>query len=354
MEALSSSESSELDTLSKVPTVSQILNQLSSDLYPSGDHVRKCQAIALRLIAVLEEELGSELNGHVMVGGSYGKGTAIAEDSDYDIVIFFNDQQPPFAKLLMNMETAIMDNAEKFEGLTWRIRSSIHICFDVEGISFDLTPATQFDTNFPWSRWCCFAPNLVTPYPSKQYTNTLKKIQELNDPEKLSYLYSSSMSIDAVVYVQKQGPFIHSIIRLAKHWAKHVNTGRLQIRGKSILVETVAIHACYNLNPEELVDVNMERAFMKFLELLTNGRHLRLFVFVNYNREDVPDVVWNQTPLVLDPANPYNNLLSPINFPGAALKCFQEAAYHTMKKMMMSRSRPMHEAALTPRFIMYQ
>jgi len=240
---------------------------------------------------------------------------------------------------LKNMECAIKDNAEDFAGLKWRFRSTIHICFDVEGISFDLTPAAQLDNNFPWNRWHCFAPSLITPYPSKQYINTLRKIRELKDPDKLSYLYSSSMSIDAVVFVQRQGPFILSVIRLAKHWAKHVNTGRLQIRGKSVMVETVAIHACYNLSHADMTEANMEKAFLKFLDLLSNANHLRLYVYVNYQRKDIPDTVFNQTPLVLDPSNPYNNLLSPIHFPGIALRCFQEAAQITLKKLVLFKSR---------------
>lgn len=331
MDAYSTS-SDDWDTLPKL-SVSEVLNQISLEQIPSEDHARKCQEIALRLIAVLEKEMGPGLSGHVMVAGSFGKGTAIANDSDYDIVIFFNELEPPFTKLLNKMENAIKDNSDKFKGFIWRFRSSIHVCFDVEGIQFDLTPAAQLDNNFPWNRWCCFAPSPLTPYPSQQYINTLKKITELKDPEKLSYLYSSSLSIDAVVFVQRQNAFIHSVVRLAKHWARHINTGRVQIRGKSLLVETVAIHACYSLTPVEMIDRNMDKAFLKFLEFFSDANNLRLYVFVNYQREDIPDSVFNQTPLVLDPANPYNNLLSPLNFPGLALKCFQEAAQITMKKV---------------------
>lgn len=331
MDAYSSS-SEDWDTLPKL-SVSEVLQQISAEQIPNEDHARKCQDIALRVIAVLEKDMGPGLSGHVMVAGSYGKGTAIANDSDYDIVIFFNELEPPFTKVLNRMEIAIKDNAEKFKSFVWRFRSSIHICFDIEGIQFDLTPAAQLDNNFPWNRWCCFAPSLLTPYPSQQYINTLKKITELKDPEKLSYLYSSSLSIDAVIFVQRQSAFIHSVIRLAKYWARHINTGRLQIRGKSLLVETVAIHACYQLNPLEMTDRNMDRAFLKFLELFSDANKLRLYVFVNYQREDIPDAVFHQTPLVLDPANPYNNLLSPLNFPNLALKCFQEAAQMTMKQV---------------------
>lgn len=331
MDALSSS-SSDWDTLPK-RTVSEVLHQISKEQIPSEEHARKCQDIALHVIAILEKDMGPGLSGHVMVAGSYGKGTAIANDSDYDIVIFFNELEPPFTKVLYNMEAAIKDHSDKFKGFSWRFRSSIHICFDVEGIRFDLAPAAQLDNNFPWNRWCCFAPSPLTPYPSQQYINTLKRISELKDPEKLSYLFSSSLSIDAVIFVQRQNAFVHSVIRLAKHWARHINTGRMQTRGKSLLVETVAIHACYSLSPVEMIDRNMDKAFLKFLEYFADANQLRLYVFVNYQKEDIPDSVFNQTPLVLDPSNPYNNLLSPPNFPSLALKCFQEAAQITIKKV---------------------
>ncbi|ODN05432.1 2'-5'-oligoadenylate synthase 3 [Orchesella cincta] len=329
----SSSSSSDWDTLPKL-SVSDLLLQISLEQVPSEDHARKCQDIALSLVGILEKDMGPGLSGHVMVAGSYGKGTAIINESDYDIVIFFNELEPPFTKVLEDMERALKGNSDKFKGFKWRFRSSIHICFDVEGIRFDLTPAAQLDNNCQWNRWCCFAPSLLTPYPSQQYVKTLQRISQMKDPETTSYLYSSSLSIDAVVFVQRQNAFIHSVIRLAKHWASHVNTGRIPIRGKSLLVETVAIHASYSLSPVEMINRNLDKAFIKFLELFSDARTLRLYVFVNYQREDIPDSVFNQTPLVLDPANPYNNLLSSGNFPSLALKCFEDAAHITIQKVL--------------------
>lgn len=336
-----SSESPTALDLKPLMCVSEGLHHFSNELIPDDSHVYKCHRIGLEVATVLEKEMGSTVNGVVMVVGSYGKGTAISYDSDYDIVIFFKHVEPPFVHLLSAMEAALRKHEGKFKDFRWGYRSTIHIYFEIDGIRFDVAPATQFDSSVvTLSRWCCFVPPCNTPYPSQQYFKALNKISQLCDPVKNGYLYSSSLSIDAVMFVQRQNPFVHAVIRVAKHWARRVNTGRLQVRGRSLLAETIAIHSCYTLYPFEMMELNMDKAFTRFLEQFRDASTTRLYVLIYYSREEIPDEVFNQIPLVLDPINPFNNLLNPTNFPPRALKCFQETAKSTLAKIKAWRQNP--------------
>ncbi len=324
--------------------ISKFLSQISEEQIPTQEDTTKYHQIGITIVNILETYLRkSRPTAQVLIAGSYGKGTAISNDSDFDIVIFFADVEPPFTKLLHDMERIIKKNGRRLPNFEWKARSSIHISFDVEGMQFDVTPAIQLDEEdgLPPAngRWHCFAPSPRAMYPSRQYLQTMDKVSKLEDPELVSYLYSSSLSIDAVMIVQRQAPFVHSVIRLCKYWAKHVVAQATAsgfehvIRGKSVLVETLAIHACYELTPLERLDKNMIKAFYRFLKYFLNSCELRLHTFVNYDRGDVPNSLYFQTPLVMDPANPYNNLLSYENFPRAALEHFQKCAAITMEKL---------------------
>lgn len=342
--ASSYSSSSSSGSSNRWFNISNFLSRISEEQIPDQDDTLKFHQIGMKIVSVLERELqNSNLNGQVFIAGSYGKGTAISNDSDYDIVIFFTKVEPPFTELLSDMERAVRKNSRLFKNFEWKSRSSIHISFDVEGMQFDVTPAVQLDEadSLPPAdgKWHCFTASPMATYPTKQYLQTMDKVSKLDDPEAMSYLYSSSLSVDAVMIVQRQAPFVHSVIRLCKYWAKHVvaqatATGfESAIRGKSVLVETLAIHACYELTPLERLDNNMIKAFYRFLKYFLNSYELRLHTFVNYEREDVPISLYFQTPLVLDPANPYNNLLSNENFPTGALTHFQKCAAVTMEKL---------------------
>lgn len=317
-------------------TVCDMLQKICSEQVPSKEHIMKCTNIAGRVIAVLEKEL-ELLHGHIFVAGSYGKLTAIPDDSDFDIVIFFPELEPPFMSVLCEMESALKHNSEKFNGFIWKVRSRIHLCFEIEGIKFDVSPASQLDKSFAWKNWDFHGQSQCTPYQlsavSKQYLNTLKKIKELEAPEKWSYLYSSSLSLTAVTLVRTVHPVVLAVARLAKFWAKQVKTGKCQIRGKSLLFETIAISLCHTLRAEQVSNRHLDLVFFKFLELVATIRSLRLYVFINYGQEEIPTAIFNRTPLVMDPVNPFNNLLSPDNFPSEALKCFEQAAVSTQQKI---------------------
>ncbi|CAL8081646.1 unnamed protein product [Orchesella dallaii] len=337
---MDSSSSSEGDA-SPRRTTSDLLQLISLEHRPTEAHAKKCQEITLSVVSLLEEKMGSGISGHVMVAGSFGKGTALANLSDYDIVIFFNNLEPPFWKILQTMEAILKGNAVMFRGFKWKIRSSIHLSFDIDGVQFDLAPAAQLDHNFQWTQWTCFAPNLLTPSPSQQYVKTLQKMAQMPYPETTSYMYSTSLSIDSVIFVQRQWPFIHSLIRLAKYWAHQVNISGGLLRGRSLLIETVAIHASYSLNYSDLIDstCNLHKAFIKFLEFFSDARNMRLYVFINYQQSAIPSYIYSQKPLVLDTVNPYNNLVGPRNCSVAALKCFEDAAKITLQKLNAWESR---------------
>src|SRR3989442_56694 len=99
-------------------SISNFLSQISEEQIPDPEETIKFHQIGMRIVSVLERELQqSTPNAQVLIAGSYGKGTAISNGSDYDIVIFFTDMEPPFTQLLGDMERAITKNSTSFKNL---------------------------------------------------------------------------------------------------------------------------------------------------------------------------------------------------------------------------------------------
>lgn len=79
---------------------------VDTQLMPSEDFLR-CGRFAVDKIYKALAESEFSIN-RIKIAGSMGKGTAI-EDTDFDVVVFMNNIQPPFTRALMqNMEDAIM------------------------------------------------------------------------------------------------------------------------------------------------------------------------------------------------------------------------------------------------------
>lgn len=57
----------------------------------------------------------------------------------------------------------------------------------------------------------------------------------------------------------------------------------------------------------------LEQAFTRFLEKLENLKKVSIVFTDYYDRNEVPTRIMMETPLLMDPVNPFNNLLSKIH-----------------------------------------
>jgi hypothetical protein len=94
---------------------------------------------------------------------------------------------------------------------------------------------------------------------------------------------------------------------VAKYWLQNLETDSFS--GMKLLVETVAMSAAIRIEKERPKN-RMYCAVRQFLRLMKDFRNISVIITAPYTYEldRIPEEIRNQRPLVLDPANPYNNL----------------------------------------------
>ncbi|OXA47905.1 hypothetical protein Fcan01_17489 [Folsomia candida] len=80
------------------------------------------------------------------------------------------------------------------------------------------------------------------------------------------------------------------------------------VKGRSYMIELVA---CWAQKGQPTC--SLFNRFVRFLREMEDFSNLRIFFGHHYRRVSVPDEVWNETPLIMDPCNPFNNLAEGIS-----------------------------------------
>lgn len=114
-------------------------------------------------------------------------------------------------------------------------------------------------------------------------------------------------------FTRDQSPFCHSIIRLAKDWMRSVYVSeRGECVNTAAIVETIALKAALVEETSVMYrreDPSYLKAFTSFLAMIIDLPNLRVMFCDFYQESEIPEEVSMQRPLLLDPANPYHNLL---------------------------------------------
>ena len=118
--------------------------------------------------------------------------------------------------------------------------------------------------------------------------------------------------------------------RLAKHWNSTINYDGY-ISGRSSIFELLGIDAGKEEERLHPVNHSIREAFRRFLQTVSTVDTQRIAYFDTYSRSDVPTAVWQQTPLLLDPSNPYNNFMK--RFPPEARAVFKARAAESLRRL---------------------
>ena len=81
---------------------------------------------------------------------------------------------------------------------------------------------------------------------------------------------------------------------------------------------------------------SVSRAFRQFLKMVEDiGQQQIVFTYSKdfYSRSDTPDEVLKQKPLILDPSNPYNNVMAGFRGRNAVQQLFSDCAKETLKRL---------------------
>ena len=126
--------------------------------------------------------------------------------------------------------------------------------------------------------------------------------------------------------------------RLAKFWNSTIICSET-VFGRSLTFELLGIAA--GRNEEEFknklgLKPSVSRAFRQFLKMVEDiGQQQIVFTFSEdfYSRSDTPDDLLKQKPLILDPSNPYINLISNFHGRGSVQKLFSNCAKESLERL---------------------
>ena len=249
--------------------------------------------------------------------GSAGKHTGIWVKMDYDCVVFVNKDPLPWEVDQLNEEQQnileewemILDGKVDLEGR--RLVASF------KGVDVDLLVGFNAVANQD-----------VTPSSQKQSLLNLVKRRPMNDRVKLSKAYSFSFSEYSAEFMSKQSGVVHKLVRIVKLWITFSGLIDRRVGGKGIIIEMICVEARKKIADKN----NILEGFRKVLHILQNSSSMR----INEEETNFLDGTERRKvlklPFIIDPANPYNNLLKSKNVP-FFLNELQQAAQKTAHKI---------------------
>ncbi|CAC5394438.1 OAS [Mytilus coruscus] len=221
-------------------------------------------------------------------GGSLGKGTAVKQMADADLLFplggigSVKELSVKLPEILKTLQSALDRSEHKVTSIK-KTPFTIQFQISVDGVlqDVDLLPIVDLGIQHP------------TKENIKPIYTEMKKHENLRD------YYMKCLSFLQVNFVKQQPPKVKSVIRLLKYWIK-----TKQHKLKSYGAELLVIKAYEDLGSPS--SVREEDLTIKVFEKLTDLKSLKVswtkyFDPKNFN---VPSA-----PYILDPACPYHNLI---------------------------------------------
>lgn len=169
------------------------------------------------------------------------------------------------------------------------------IQFDLHGVSFDLLVARNN------------VKALAKDKISEQRLNSILKFKESGNYEKSGIKeLGIELAETSVLFMKSKSKFVHDVARLCKYWAQKI-TFKPYVYGKSFIMELLATEAA--MIQEKNDDPSIHKALKRFLEMICNLREQDIVFNEYYKRSDIPKDIVKQIPLLMDPTNPFNNVL---------------------------------------------
>ena len=271
---------------------------LSTDLRAFGDRaitpaegVLECgHRVFDKLIRKIVEKSKTPIV-RVAKNGSVGKKTAICIKVDFDCMFFLDPLVLPIERhdeFLNDVQDIITLN---FSCDHIYVSSSAVTCF-MEGFYFDFLPAP-----FAVEGGQCVEGQLI--YRIKHPMST-----EGMDPYGGRCLGDQALAEGAVIFFKEQSAFVHCLARLLKWWSASILVPGF-FNGRSFRMEMFAVLAAKEEKNDDIL-----RGLRIALDKIRNYRKVYAIFERFYSKSDLPPVMAEQRPLLLDPANPRNNLLS--------------------------------------------
>lgn len=248
------------------------------------------------------------------LAGSYGKRTSI-NSSDIDIVIFIKGEYPPFTNVLAEFCKILRGKVENIKQTKYSLQ------FNIGSLEIDLLPATDL---VPENKG---AHDLI----QRQQQRTLDIIASV--PRSQQYGYSSSLAFSVIDFMKCQSGFAHEMVRLAKLWYKSVCM-TTYVSGAKYAMELMAVNAANCVREGAYYT-----AFQRFLQTIEDFSDMNI-VF-DYTFDEISENHWpsesSTSARLIDPANPYNNLVRGFFAKKGVIKKLREEARRTLDALAKYR-----------------
>jgi len=231
-----------------------------------------------------------------LVGG-LAKKTSTPNKADADIVVFYNDKVVDKESIIQDFKRVLMvNNSTGIKNI--HITKNHNLKFVLDDIPFDLLIA-QNNT----AGWLGI--NGQVAY--AQRTTSYQNIKKAGNYNKSFGELGVQVTESSVTFMKEQKDLIRDVARLAKFWSQNQSFEK-KIYGQSTIMELLATKAGQE-EIDDSINPSLGNAFKRFLVILRNISDANVIFLNYYDKSEIPTEVLRQKPLLLDPTNPYNNLL---------------------------------------------
>ncbi|XP_063419371.1 2'-5'-oligoadenylate synthase 1A-like [Mytilus trossulus] len=257
-------------------------------LQPNTEYLDKCGRTINQVAELMRSKLVPHKVAATIKGGSLGKGTAVKQMADADLLFplggigSVKDLREKLPEILKTLQSALDRSGHIITSIK-KTPFTIQFQISVDGVfqEVDLLPIVD----------------LGIQHPTKE---NLKSIYtEMKTNENLRDYYMKCLSFLQVNFVKQQPPKVKSVIRLLKYWIK-----RKQHKLKSYGAELLVIKAYEDLGSPS--SIREEDLAINVFGKLTDLRSLKVSwnKYFDPKKYNVPSA-----PYILDPACPYHNLI---------------------------------------------
>lgn len=303
------------------------LQQLLREVTPKYLELEPARVTTARLSAIICDRLAPHYgNTTVNMVGGVAKSTAIRTSEiplEHNLMVCIGKDNlnsiPPnktfrdFVGEVREQVVSVLKTAANVEVLNVepKRRSGMSIQIKADNMNFEICVAIRFHMD-----------------PLDQVRLTMARMNILPDPVVYGHYFSPGLDVVHVLFIKKQTEFTRNLIRLAKFWDKHIVLEK-PLTGRSALIELIAVKIAQEDELKKAIPT-ISAAFWQFLLRVQDFNNLNIAWTVCYTLSDVQSEIASERPLVLDPANPYNNLAK---IDKANIDKYIAQATQTMEKM---------------------
>ncbi|XP_046328851.1 2'-5'-oligoadenylate synthase 2-like [Haliotis rufescens] len=294
----------------------QTLQQFIQDtIQPSSDFRQQCDRVVERVTYFLQHHTPLSVS-MVVRGGSLGRSTNVHGQSDVDLVVFIKD----------------VNSVQQLEAKMENILHNLHNAFKRHWTEFagtlEFEPRSDRCLHFKLS---CGASDhihnvdILPAYNILGVKTCLEAFNEMKDKtEKQRRFYSPCFILEQKELVKTATVKIKNLVRLVKYWANKVVSRQRKVM-RSYFLEIVVISLWKNRGSPS--DFNTNDWFKDVMTQLADLTSLRILWPERFNVALYYDINETKNPVVLDPANPYNNLEPRAKHHSLVMTCAQNVLH---------------------------